>query len=241
MTKKTDEAPAAHKNIEVALAAAQSEMTKALKSAANPHLKSNYADLGSVMDACMGPLNSNGIALVQRIGAADGIHYVETTLTHGESDTRLSCTVSLFIQKQDMQGYGSAVTYARRYGLMAMAGIAPEEDDGHAAAQSKPEKKIALITADQYRAIKDKADEADVTIEQITKAAKIGDLANMPADSFDSCIKKLEKTISKNIEAANLAREARESAMDELAKLDSKEVQGDGYDTSGYGYEREGE
>jgi len=230
-----------HLNIYTALAAAQSEMGPVIKGAINPHYKSKYADLSDVMQVAMPALNGHGIAPWSSIVTTDGERFMRTTLSHGETDTHMNCDVPLLVQKQDMQGMKSAATYAKRVGIESLTGLAPEDDDGHAAAQSKTEKKIALITADQYRAIKDKADEADVTIDQIIKAAKIRDLADMPADSFDSCIKKLEKTIAKNIEAANLAREARESAMDELAKLDSKEVQGDGYDASGYGYEREGE
>ena len=125
-----------HKNIAAALAAAQAEMEGAKKSANNPHFRSKYADLGSVMDACLPAMNRHGIALIQPIGNDDGAAYVETRLVHGDSDTEVSCRVPLIIGKNDMQGFGSAVTYARRYGLMAMAGIAPEDDDGNAAAAS---------------------------------------------------------------------------------------------------------
>lgn len=125
-------------NIATALAKAQAEMGKALKSANNPHFRSKYADLGSVMDACMPALTSAGIALIQPTGEDEHGRYVETVFIHGESGERLSCRVPLIVQKNDMQGYGSAVTYARRYGLMAMAGIAPEDDDGHAAGQAAP-------------------------------------------------------------------------------------------------------
>ena len=132
MTEKTKEAMA-HKNIATALAAAQSQMTKAQKSAANPHLKSKYADLGSVMDACLPSLTQNGIALLQPIGEDESGRYVETLFIHSDSGETLSCRVPMIMQKNDMQGLGSAITYARRYGLMSMAGVAPEDDDGHGA------------------------------------------------------------------------------------------------------------
>lgn len=115
-----------------ALAAAQMEMGKALKLSNNPHLKSKYADLQSVMDACMDALNSHGIAVIQPSGLDDTGHYVETVFLH-VSGERLSCRVPMLLGKQDMQGLGSAMTYARRYGLMAMAGVAPEDDDGEGA------------------------------------------------------------------------------------------------------------
>ncbi|MFV1484491.1 MULTISPECIES: ERF family protein [unclassified Phaeobacter] len=127
-----------HKSIAAALAAAQMEMGKALKQANNPHFRSKYADLGNVMDACLPALNKNGIAVVQPTTDDDTGRYVKTILIHGETGETLECRVPLIVSKNDMQGYGSAVTYARRYGLMAMAGIAPEEDDGNAAAKAAP-------------------------------------------------------------------------------------------------------
>lgn len=124
--------------ITAALVQAQMNMTKATKTANNPHFRSKYADLGSVMDACMGPLNSAGIAVLQPVGEDELGRFVETVFLHSESDETLKCRVPLILQKNDMQGFGSAVTYARRYGLMAMAGIAPEDDDGNAAAKAAP-------------------------------------------------------------------------------------------------------
>ena len=126
------------KSIATALASAQMNMGKALKQANNPHFRSKYADLGNVMDACLPALNEAGIALIQPTGEDDHGRYVETILIHGESGESLTCRVPLIVSKNDMQGYGSAVTFARRYGLMAMAGIAPEDDDGNAAAKAPP-------------------------------------------------------------------------------------------------------
>ena len=125
-------------SIATALAKAQANMGKALKQANNPHFRSKYADLGNVMDACLPALNEAGIALIQPTGEDEHGRYVETILIHGESGESLTCRVPLIVSKNDMQGYGSAVTYARRYGLMAMAGIAPEDDDGHAASKAPP-------------------------------------------------------------------------------------------------------
>jgi hypothetical protein len=65
--------------------------------------------------------------------------YVKTIFAHVSGET-VECRVPLIVSKNDMQGYGSAVTYARRYGLMGMAGIAPEDDDGNAAAKAPPPK-----------------------------------------------------------------------------------------------------
>jgi hypothetical protein len=126
-----------HPNLFAALAVAQAEMGPALKQSNNPHFKAKYADLGNVMEACLPALNRNGIAVVQPIGQDETGPYVKTILLHASGETMDYCRCPLIVNKNDMQGFGSAVTYARRYGLMAMAGIAPEDDDGNAAVSSR--------------------------------------------------------------------------------------------------------
>jgi hypothetical protein len=129
-----------HKTLYAALAAAQAEMGPALKDAVNPAFKSKYADLASVMAACLPALNKHGIAVLQPAFDDETGRYVKTIFVHGETGEMTECRVPLIIQKNDMQGYGSAVTYARRYGLMGMAGIAPDDDDGNAAAKAAPKR-----------------------------------------------------------------------------------------------------
>ena len=114
-----------------ALVRAQKAMGAVIKNANNPHLKSKYADLGSVLDACQTALHDNGFAVMQPCGKDDQGQFVETLLAH-ESGDSFSSRVYLVIGKNDMQGVGSAITYARRYGLLGMAGLAPEDDDGEA-------------------------------------------------------------------------------------------------------------
>ena len=132
----TESATPSHRTIAAALAAAQSEMGRAKKSANNPHFKNKYADLDSVCDAAMPALNKHGIAVVQPMKREGDEWMVVTRFVHGESGEMMETPVPLMFGKRDMQGLGSAMTYARRYGLMALAGIAPEDDDGNAAAES---------------------------------------------------------------------------------------------------------
>jgi len=127
-------------NIYTALAKAQTEMGKALKDSSNPHFKSKYADLASVMNACLGALTSNGIAVTHSTEWNETEQSLVTTFTHGASETSASIAIPLLLGKRDMQGLGSALTYARRYGVMSLAGIAPEDDDGNGAAKSPPSK-----------------------------------------------------------------------------------------------------
>jgi len=130
------------KNIATALVKAQKAFGPALKTATNPHFKSRYADLSACVEAVMDGLNNNGIALVQQLHEAEHGVTVETVFIH-ESGEMLNCG-KLFVPatKQDAQGFGSALTYARRYSLMAACGIAPEDDDGNAA--SRPKEKPTL-------------------------------------------------------------------------------------------------
>lgn len=131
----TTQDKAQHQSIAQALAAAQMNMGKAVKASANPHFRSKYADLGAVMDACLPALNAEGIAVIHTMHEDELGRSVVTRFLHASGET-LDCAVPLIIGKQDMQGLGSAMTYARRYGLMALAGIAPEDDDGNAAVAS---------------------------------------------------------------------------------------------------------
>ena len=115
---------------------AQKEFGPALKSSTNPYFTSKYADLAACVEAVIDALNNNGIALIQKCHESDTGVNVETLLLH-ESGESLSCGVlHVPASKQDPQGYGSALTYARRYSLMAACGIAPEDDDGNAASRT---------------------------------------------------------------------------------------------------------
>lgn len=124
------------RTIFTALLEAQRAFKPALKQSVNPHFRSRYADLSAVVDAVIDGLNDNGIVLVQKTHECDDGVKVETLFVH-ESGEMMSCGVlHVPAAKADPQGYGSALTYARRYSLMAACGIAPEDDDGNAA--SKP-------------------------------------------------------------------------------------------------------
>jgi hypothetical protein len=121
-----------------ALAKAQGEIKGAAKDSANPFFKAKYADLASVWDACRVALTRNGLSVTQT-ATADGARVsVETRLLHA-SGQWLGDTLTVTAKEDSPQAIGSAITYARRYGLAAITGVAPEDDDGEAAqARSKP-------------------------------------------------------------------------------------------------------
>ena len=121
-----------------ALVKAQAAMSHAAKDSKNPHFKSAYSSLASVIDAVRPHLAGNGLAFVQMLHTADGGVAVETVLIH-ESGEQLSCgTLFIPASKQDAQGFGSALTYAKRYSLQSALGVASADDDGEAAVKTPP-------------------------------------------------------------------------------------------------------
>jgi hypothetical protein len=137
------------KQIATALVKAQREFSPALKCSTNPHFKSRYADLAACLEAVQDPLNNNGIALLQVThDDATGVT-VETLFIHESGEQISGGKLHVPASKQDPQGYGSALTYARRYSLLAACGIAPEDDDGNAAkAPPQPPKQKPITQTD---------------------------------------------------------------------------------------------
>jgi len=128
--------------IATALAKAQGAIEGATKGKVNPHFKNAYADLSSVWEACREHLTKNGIAVLQPVARVShpkdsSMHQLVTLtrLVHTSGQWMQDGGIPLLLSKEDMQGLGSALTYSRRYGLMGMVGIAPEDDDGNAASQ----------------------------------------------------------------------------------------------------------
>ena len=127
------------KELATSLAKAQGSIKGAIKDSSNPFFKSKYADLASVVEAIRSAFAANGLSYIQTVepSQADEVR-VETMILHSSGEW-ISCGVlALPVSKVDAQGYGSALTYARRYSLSAAVGVAPEDDDGNAATAAKP-------------------------------------------------------------------------------------------------------
>lgn len=125
------------KNIYSAFVSAQKGFAPALKANTNPHFKSKYADLAACVEAVIDALNENGIALIQKTHLDETGVTVETVFVHESGEAMDGGKLHVPAAKQDPQGYGSALTYARRYSLMAACGIAPEDDDGNAGTKAR--------------------------------------------------------------------------------------------------------
>jgi hypothetical protein len=150
--------------IAAAFVKAQMQFGKALKTSVNPHFKSKYADLSSCIDAVVGALNANGIGLMQRTyECKDGV-MVETIFVH-ESGEVIECgLLHVPASKHDAMGYGSALSYARRYSLLTASGLAPSDDDDGVAA-SRPTPKIdAGMMADHIAAIDASANKEELQV-----------------------------------------------------------------------------
>lgn len=125
------------KAIATALVKAKRSFGPALKLAVNPHLKNKYADLGACLDAVDDALLKEGIFMYQETAEdASGVT-VETVFLHETGETLRCGKLHVPATKSDPQGYGSALTYARRYSLVTACGIAQEDDDGNAASNGK--------------------------------------------------------------------------------------------------------
>lgn len=131
------------KALAAALAKAQAVMENASKDTANPFFKSKYANLESVVGVIRPAIEKFGLSFIQVCHDWDVGAKVETIILH-ESGEWLSCGIMAApATKADAQGFGSALTYARRYSLSAAFGVATEDDDGNSAAKAKPPTRTA--------------------------------------------------------------------------------------------------
>ena len=118
--------------LSTALAKAQGEMKGATSKSTNPFFNSSYADLHTVIEASVPHLSKHGISVIQgtEFDSTNG-YFVTTRLLHESGEwvqTKVRCPLG---GKKDIQAVGGAITYGRRYGLSAMAGIAQKDDDGN--------------------------------------------------------------------------------------------------------------
>jgi len=127
-------------NLVAALVKVQAAVKDPERKSENPFFKSHYADLKAVSDACRGLLSQNGLAVMQYAGVIPGQGAaLVTTLAHVSGEWQEGA-LPLSPTKDDPQSQGSALTYARRYSLAAMIGLAPadDDDDDEGAMPSRP-------------------------------------------------------------------------------------------------------
>jgi len=147
-----------------ALLKAQSKIKHAIKDAKNPHFKNNYATLESVIDASKDALTENGIIVLQSPSSD-----VLTTRLQHSSGEYFESELKLLLSKNDMQGLGSAITYARRYALASMLNIAQADDDGQ---QAVVKNTSVDIKKDEYVPVKKTLEQK---VKDISENKDLGD------------------------------------------------------------------
>ena len=172
-----------------ALAKAQGAMENAIMNRTNPHFKTKYADLAAVLNAARKPLSANGLAIVQTIG--DGVLHTRLLHTSGQW---IASEHPLPMSGRP-QEIGSALTYARRYSLSALIGIAADEDDDANAAQKKSDDE--LISGQQFVDLSALLDDDQERITKFCNLQRINTLEDMPAHRFDEAVKYIKKVNDK--------------------------------------------
>lgn len=151
-----------------ALVKAQHAMGSARKESIHPVFK-KYADLTEVIETVKKPLNDNGITFLQIVELDEqGRQVVETTLLHESGEFLSGRTLVVTAKQNDPQALGSAITYAKRYGLQAICGLPTEDDDGELA-MGRSKQKVQSKAVTQLDALKMMVQELKKTPAQVKK------------------------------------------------------------------------
>jgi hypothetical protein len=163
------------KNLAKALVKATAQIEGASKDSTNPHFRNKYADLASVTEAIKKPLNDHGLTYSQIIHRLEGGVGVETLIIHESGETMSNGIAFVPAPKNDPHGYGSALTYARRYSLSACFGVIQEDDDANGATNLRTTGDINKVQSKKEAAPKfAKADELQpFTAEKYAKLLEL--------------------------------------------------------------------
>lgn len=181
-----------------ALVAVQQATFGVERNAVNGGFKgSRYADLAATSAACREALTSNGFTVSQWPGEYDGKAMAMTTILLHASGQWMRGTMTVPLGKQDAQGYGSALTYARRYSLQAVVGLSPEDDDGNAAVRPVQNTAPAKITPAQAKKLCEVAGEVNADLAKFCGYYRIEAVPDLPAASYAGALAELEKKRTK--------------------------------------------
>lgn len=178
-----------------------SQVSKIAKDATNPFHKNNYATLDQIIDEIRPVLNENKLAIMQNVSGEDGVVTVRTTLIHESGEWLQSTGTTLRLVKNDPQGAGAGITYARRYDLCAFLSLnTGDDDDGNSASGINTKKSNEkVISPKQIGEIKTKALELarlrKVSVDEIYKALKIRDITEVTNNHANESLEALNKWI----------------------------------------------
>jgi hypothetical protein len=179
-----------------ALAAAFGEIESATKSANNPHFKTKYADLTTVIEAIKPALIKHGLYFTQRPEPSEKGVTIETVIGHASGEELSLGKLFVPANKQDAQGFGSALTYARRYALVTAFGVPVEDDDGNAAAKAQAAPPETIDNA-QWAEIVQLIEATNADTKAFCTAYKIDNLRALPAAQFDRAKRQLNQKLAK--------------------------------------------
>jgi hypothetical protein len=179
-------------NINEAFCAAQSEIGVARKNTSNPFFKSKYADLKECFNACSDALNRHGIHISQPTMLEGDLFVIRTILTHTSGESMQDFGVPIVGWREatnPAQAFGSGQTYARRYGLCGMVGIAPADDDAQSLTQTEKPK---LLDQDQIYEIATLIKQRDCDIKAMFTHLGVKTVSEIPSSRFAQLKKQLE-------------------------------------------------
>lgn len=193
----------------LALSKAQSEMNGVAKGADNPFFKSKYADLHSCISAAQGPLTNNELCVFQTTEPAENGLVVITTLAHSSGEW-VRGRLLMKPKKDDDQGRGSSITYARRYAYAAIVGLAQKDDDGNGSCgkrhgKDKPEKQYDGSKYEAINAFTANADKAATSQEALAKwfvaaekSDKFKNMTDADKQTAESYVAQLSEAMAEN-------------------------------------------
>jgi hypothetical protein len=151
-----------------------------------------YADISDVLAAVLPALSRVGLALTQETSIIDGGIMLTTRLTHAGTGECVSGYYPVARITDDPQTMGSALTYARRYALCTLIGLAPDDDDdGESARQRAPA--AARITSTQREQLASLIDDGNVDIEAFCRYFRVGSLAELTQDKFADAVSAIRR------------------------------------------------
>ena len=181
--------------LNAALVKARAEMKNPSFDSNNPFFSSSFASLKSVIATVTPVFAEHGLAFIQDLQTIDGGVGCYTTILHESGEEKTFGPLVMMPTKHDAQGQGSAATYARRYHLMAIAGVVGDvDDDGNSASKAKP---VETITEKQVADLEAKITEVGADRPHFLEYMKIGKLEDIPAHNYSRAIAALEKKAGK--------------------------------------------
>jgi len=201
------------KEINIALSKAQGEFPSIGYNKENPYFKNKYTDLDSIVKAIRPALNKNGLSIThQTIITKEGMTVLRSRVRHN-SGQWIETRARIIPTKSDPQSYASALTYMKRYSLMALINVTTSDDISDDDAERNmytlrdtKAKGVALntkynpkdqasdvITKEQLEELEYELGEYDDIAEMVLDGLKLQSLADMPKNKYLSAVKRIRE------------------------------------------------